>query len=270
MKYEGYSAELHVASSNDLRHWTKSPSSLPTHDCALTTYHSQLVLVGGVDATTGQDTNKLWMSYNRGHNWKPSLPPMPTPHRNPLAVNTVNPECLMVANNSGLSQKKTIYILIGKHWVTIEHPEKSALYYGITLHNGRLYFNYPGTIYHCDVKLLIASCTQPRSDQPPNSASLWSEIASPGLCRLASFGQQLIAFYDYFKGIQAYSPFTQSWMHICKAVPGVRKSVYGSVLLPTGDLVVFVNANRIFRAKIEVFQAILRGEINNVPACISH
>ena len=245
MKYEGYTrAELHVASSSDLSNWTRLPSDLPTHSCALTTYHSQLVLVGGVDAT-GRVTNKLWTS-DAGHDWQPSLPPMPTPRRNPFAINTVSPECLVVVSGFTLE----VEMLIGKQWSTVQHPTWEKSLRGSILHNRRLYFNCVTAIHHCDVKKLIASS---RTDQPRNTESLWSEIASPGFGRLTSFGQQLVVLSEF--DVQAYSPITQSWMHVCKAVPGVRR-VCDSVLLPTGDLLVCLKTS-----KIEVFQATLNGEM---------
>ena len=39
----------------------------------ISTYRSQLVLVGGLDQTTEQPTNKLWVS-DDGNKWEPSLP----------------------------------------------------------------------------------------------------------------------------------------------------------------------------------------------------
>ena len=230
------SPELHYASSSDLRHWRRLPSVLPTRDCALTTYHSQLVLVGGVDTDTGEVTNKLLWTSDTGHHWQPSLPPMPTSCRNPSVVNTVSPEYLVV----GFWRK--VMMLIGKQWTTVEHPMGNLR--DITLHNGRFYF---GTIHHCDVKLLIASCTQPRTDQPPNSASLWSEIPSPRIGYLASFGQQLVTLY--WSDIRAYSPITQSWIRVSKGMPGVIG------VCPTGDLLVFGH-----RGKTEVFKVSLKGE----------
>ena len=43
----------------------------------ISTYRSQLVLVGGLDSTTKQPTNKVWVS-DDGSKWEPSLPPLPT------------------------------------------------------------------------------------------------------------------------------------------------------------------------------------------------
>ena len=254
VKLEGLQrAELHVSSISDLSHWTRLPSDLPTYGCALTTYHSQLVLVGGVDAT-GQVTNKLWTS-DAGHNWNPSLPPMPTQRSYSAVVNTVSPECLVVVGNFGalpLAQG-AIDILIGKQWTTVDHWNGSIW---ATLHNGRLYFNNLQAIHHCDVEKLIAYCTQLKTDQPHNSASLWSKIASPETPHLASFGQQLVTYCGY--DFEVYSPITQTWMHIFEGVPGMAHICH-FITLPTGDLLVF--AQRSKTSSTEVFQASLRGEM---------
>ena len=58
----------------------------PTQWCALTTHHSQLVLVGGVDPDTGEATNQLWV-LNEHWLWTQPLPPMITERYNASAVN---------------------------------------------------------------------------------------------------------------------------------------------------------------------------------------
>ena len=186
IKCEGVTnAELHVASISDLSRWTKLTSNLPTHSCALTTYHSQLVLVGGKDTTTQRVTNKLLTS-DTGHDWQPSLPPMLTLHCSPSVVNTISPEYLVVA-----SDFEKVEILTERLWVSVEHRMWQCALRGFIFHNGRLYFDCCRAIYHCDVEEL-ASCAQRRTDQ---HHSLWSEIVTPGRdnVNIASFGQQLIA-----------------------------------------------------------------------------
>ena len=48
----------------------------PTRYSALTTYHNKLLLVGGLEVSTGQATNQLWV-FEEGEQTQP-LPPMPT------------------------------------------------------------------------------------------------------------------------------------------------------------------------------------------------
>ena len=50
----------------------------PTYYSALTTYHNKLLLVGGMEASTGQTTNQLWVFEEGEQTWTQPLPPMPT------------------------------------------------------------------------------------------------------------------------------------------------------------------------------------------------
>lgn len=259
-------AELFVAYISDLNYWMRLPSILPTYKCALTTYHSQLVLVGGIEISTRRRTNKLWTSDN-GLFWQELLPPMPIPCSSPSVINTAaSPEYLVVANctkdrkpTAKLEEEDegsitivmtTLEILIEKQWAIVELGEVSLV--SCILHNGNLYLNCSESIYHCDVNLLMATFTQPSADQPPTT--LWSKIETvvPGL--LTSFGQQLIALGGF--DIRAYSLIAQSWIHVSK-VPGV-KNVYSSALLPTGDLLMFAKSEG---SNTVVIRASLKGEL---------
>ena len=86
-------------SSYDFTSWTvlKPPEGL---ECfGLTSYNSQLLVVGGKER--GKVTNKVWTSDNRT-DWQFSLPPMPNGRVSPLATNTgTSPECVVVAGGKG-------------------------------------------------------------------------------------------------------------------------------------------------------------------------
>ena len=58
---------------------------IPTEWYALATYHSQLVLVGGVNPDTGRATNQLWVLDKQHHRTQP-LPPMKTKRYQASAV----------------------------------------------------------------------------------------------------------------------------------------------------------------------------------------
>ncbi len=57
----------------------------PAHWSALTIYHSQLVLVGGIETTTGLNTDQLWVLQDE-QTWTQPLPPMPTARHSASAV----------------------------------------------------------------------------------------------------------------------------------------------------------------------------------------
>jgi len=74
----------------------------PTSYSALTTYHNKLLQVGGMEASTGQTTNQLWVFEGGEQTWTQPLPPMPTRQYGASAVSTQ--DHLIVAggfNNSG-------------------------------------------------------------------------------------------------------------------------------------------------------------------------
>ena len=72
---------MHAGSSSKLLvfdFYTEDLSGIldtPTEDYTLTTYHHQLVLIGGMDPNTGRATNQLWV-LDKQDNWNESLPPM--------------------------------------------------------------------------------------------------------------------------------------------------------------------------------------------------
>ena len=74
--------------SSDLAAWKMLPLP-PAIYFGLSTYHSQLVLVGGRLNETCSLTNKLWVFDNDA--WHCSLPPMRTGREYPVVVNTGTP-----------------------------------------------------------------------------------------------------------------------------------------------------------------------------------
>ena len=114
----------------NLGSWT--PFSVPAmRGFALTTYHSQLVLVGGW--TDGKKVlNTLWTSAD-GTNWQETLPPMPTSRYGAAVVNTGSsggPECLVVAGGVREAEKKldTVEVLREGQWSTV-HPLPEPMHY---------------------------------------------------------------------------------------------------------------------------------------------
>ena len=97
--------------SDDLAAWKVLPPAPVTH-FGLSSYHSQLVLVGG--RLNGTTSNKLWMYDD--DTWHCSLPPMPTCRDDPAVVNTGTPEYLVVA--AGGNAAKVVDVLVGRQWVS--------------------------------------------------------------------------------------------------------------------------------------------------------
>ena len=202
------STHISLYESTNLKSWTKLPQPLPASHGTLTTYHSQLVLVGGTHSNTTSATNKLW-SLSEAGVWQESLPPMPTERCRPGVLSVTDPECLIVIGGSHkyeqidslftgyisiANQKKvqSIEVLIGDQWFVAEHPPSDYLEGGV-VHNGMLYVHErhrTGHIFSCDLQSLIASCRHPDADRPLKWTEI-SEIRDP-ISNILSFGQQLV------------------------------------------------------------------------------
>jgi len=243
-----------------------SAYSTPTGLYGLTTYHSQLVLVGGRETSTDTTTNKLWTS-DAGVDWNVSLPPMPTARYGLSAVNTGTPECLIVAGGGGVGGGKvdTVEVLTDGEWWTVESLPKKCYYVKSTLHNGKVYLmggSYQGTdVYYCDVKSLLVWCQQYHVNRR-SPFPLWSQFQVPNKWSSpASFGGSLLSIGGGTNSadIVALSPLHQVWVHVGK-IPVVLHSA-ASIVLTTGELVVIGGRiGGMYSAKVKVFKASLIGE----------
>ncbi len=208
----------------------------PTRSSALTTYHSQLVLIGGREASSHEVTNKLWISDQDAiMNWKSSLlPPMPTRRRCSSAVTTGTPESIIVAGGVGEhTYLDTVEALVQEQWSTCRPLPEPCYSINSTIHNGKLYLmggSHQGyAVFYCDVVSLILSsqCEQTLS------SSLWNRFdACESYSIPVSMGQHLIAMGR--NPINAFSSPTKSWIHV-EDLP-VVVTCSAAIVLPNGVL----------------------------------
>ncbi len=219
-----------MSPTDDLTSWTTLTT--PTYCYALTTYHSQLVLVGGREVVTNQITNELVTS-DTGRNWQPSLPPMPTKRYRSSAINVGTPECLVVAGgyDAHYNCLVTVELLQEWQWSTVQPLPKQCYVMRSALHDGKLYFGIAGHIsdacyYYCEVNSL-------------QSLTQWSQINVPSTTfHLVSFGQRLVAISADAQ-ILARSPVTQSWVEVGRKPHGHASAV--PVVIPSGLLVMVLH-----------------------------
>ena len=237
----------------------------PTEFYALTTYHSQLVLVGGRDR---EPSNMLWtLSSDAGMNWQPSIQKMPTKRWGAAAMNTGTPEYLVVAGGKGVGgcALDTVEVFTGKEWCTVDSLPQNCHYHKCIIHGGKYYLcgGYPYNIaYCCDIKSILKSCEK----FGINKAPVWSQFEFPlEYSSLVSFGQHLISIggitnYNYSSpDIVALSPLThQSWVYVGKLPIGLLTAA--SIVLPTGELVV-IGGDHGGESSASVFKATLTGEV---------
>ena len=245
-------------SSTDLNLW--SQVTTPTRYYGLSTYLSQVVLVGGKERDTDMVTNKLW-TLKGGMNWQPSLPPMPTSRYLSSALNTGSPECLVVSGGVVRSNALNIVeILKDNEWSSVQPLPKTCHCLKSILNKRRLYlmggYEQGYSVFHCKLESLL---NENYTREISHSIGLWSELkihlehSSP-----LSFANQLISTGGYrgafSSEICAYSPHTLSWLHVGN-LP-IELSMTATIVLPTGELVVLggfssSNSNRVFKASLK-------------------
>ena len=228
----------HCASTADLGSWT--PFSVPAvRSFALTTYHSQLVMVGGW--TDGKKVSgTLWASTN-GSNWQETLPPMPTSRYGAAVVNTGSsggPECLVVAGGVGEAEEEldTVELLREGQWYTVNslpEPNRYILQHNhFVLHNGTVVLGV-GHNKMCPLYSLVAK-------NQGCSASLWKEARFPISGGLTSFRGYLVCF-DL--EMLVYSPPNQAWVNMGE-IPGQEMEIFQCLASPTGTLIVLGRLRR--------------------------
>ena len=191
----------------------------PVYNFGLTTYHSQLVLIGGREYVgenvEGRPTNKLWTLSENGQ-WQETLPPMPTPHANVSAVS--HGDHLLVIGD----YPNNVYVYNGHHWASAQQPPQTLNAIRSTVFNGYWYvMGRGGIVYSASLDSLIASCQPSETSQP---SSLWKRLTdAPGVwCFPTVFGNRLVAVKVRSTGttitsLYVYSFHTQSWVHTADA-----------------------------------------------------
>ena len=257
------SAKLFISNSAT-EHLVWDVCRTPTEGYALTTYHSQLVLVGGRGPFNHEPSNKLWtLSSDAEMNWQPSIQEMPTKRWGASAMNIGTPEYLVVAGGVGVddSELDTVEVFTGKEWCTVEPLPEPCSYLKWALHEGKYYlFDSYRQSYSCDIKLFLKSCE--KSCLNMRQFPLWSQSKVPlKNSSPASFGQHLISTGGRSSDMFALSPLSQSWVHVGK-LPATLSSA-ASIVLPTGELVVIGARHGGLTYNTCMFVSTLRGEFNS-------
>ena len=210
---------------------------------ALATYHSQLVLVGGKEYVGenvfgGDFTNKLWTLSEDGQ-WQDTLHPMPIPCIFASAVS--HGDHLLVISGDDPNE---VYVYNGHHWASAQHPPQLLYPMKSTVFNGELYLmGRGGIVYSASLDSLLASCQPSETSQP---SSLWKRLTDvPGeWCCPVVFGNRLVAVGGGLTdtsttlSLYAYSPLTQSWVHMADSLIFCIITPSCAVLLPSNELMI--------------------------------
>ena len=215
----------------------------PVYWFAFTTYHSQLVLVGGREyvraSTPGSITNKLWTLSEDGQ-WQETLPPMPTPCFCASAMS--HGDHLLVTGDG------KVYVYNGHHWASAQHPSQRLFSVWSTIFDGHCYLmgreRYNTCVYSASLDSLLASCQPSDTSQP---SSLWKRLTDvpSGPRYPVVFGNRLVAVgkgsHTTTTSLHAYSSSTQSWVHlgdVPRPLHNASDILAYAVVLPSNELIV--------------------------------
>ena len=228
----------------------------PVYCFGLTTFHSQLVLVGGREYVgeyvVGEPTNKLWTLSEDGQ-WRETLPSMPTPCTYASAVS--HGDHLVVITDEYPANKA--YVYNGHHWASAQHPPQWLYSIKSTIFNGHWYLmERGGIVYSASLDSLLASCQPSETSQP---SSLWKRLTDvpSERCCPAVLGNRLVAVGGRstdtsITSLYAYSSLTQSWVHMADAPISLIPHVFYfpcAVLLPSNELMI-VSGQTAFKSRL--------------------
>ena len=184
----------------DLTSWTVHTPPEGLEYFGLTSYHSQLLVVGGKER--GEVTNKVWTSDN-ATDWHSSLPPMPNGRVSPLATNTgPSPECVVVAGRYD-TNLTILDVLLEEQWFTVpttlQRPkmylERVAIQCGVVYMYIKASARPKNLLVTCPLESLLAACMQSHDKSHDKSHDLRLDVQvkpitlSTGNTDYFSFGQ---------------------------------------------------------------------------------
>ena len=224
---------------------TWSHINSPVYYFALITYHSQLVLVGGKEFAGEHEwrdvpvTNKLWTLTEHGQ-WRETLPPMATERYRASAVEFAD-NILVAGGEDNWRNIDIVEVYNGHQWAEAQCLPNSCYEMKSTLLKGHWYLmggeGQELKVYYASLDSLVASCRPSEKPLP----SVWKMLPDVPHVRSSTvvFGNRLIAVgggYLSSSSIHAYSPHTQSWVHVGDMPIGLHSTC--TAVLPTVDLVV--------------------------------
>ncbi len=220
----------------------------PIYWSALTIYHSQLVLVGGVETTTRGVTGQLWVLQDE-QTWTQPLPPMPTA-RHSASVISSGDHLVVAGGDTGGLITDSVEVYDGVQWVRADplpvacRDTKSTYYSGIWYLMGG--YGQSTSVFCTSLQSLIGKATQQPPHLPDTSKqqSVWktlpdvpydsSSTTTLGGALLTMGG--LDSCHTMTSSIKMYSPLTCSWLHIGDTPQDVYTIC--SITLTTGEMMV--------------------------------
>ena len=223
-----------------------------TRYSALTTYHNKLLLVGGEETSTGQETNQLWVFEEGEQTWIQPLPPMSTRQEGASAVSYQ--DYLIVAGgcNPSVGLLNTVEVFDGQQWVAADPLPKRCSFMKSTSHDGHYYlmggYAQDNAVFYTSLQSLVEKATQHPPTSPSNTdqLSVWKTLTDTPHEHSSTtiFGGALVAVGGRPRQsrLHLYFPLTQSWLPAGEMPLGVH--VTCTVTLPTGEMMVIGGETR--------------------------
>ena len=266
----GYVSGLSLRNDARLHIYTPTTDTWGTMDTpvflfALTTYHSQLVLVGGCEyvgeRVLGPLTNKLW-SLDEQNEIQETLHPMRVRRYGATAVSHGD-HLLVAGGTSDGTWLDVVEVYSGHNWSSAQPLPKPYLNMKSTVLDDHWYlmggFAQGKVVYYASLDSLIASRQPSETSQP---SFVWKRL--PDVHNSQStptvFGNRLTAIGGRprngklpISSIHAFSTHTQSWVHVGDLpVVGCQTC---TMVLPSGDLIVmggFLDKrNKVYKANLK-------------------
>ena len=247
--------------------WATLPS--PTRLSALATYNSQLVLVGGMAASTGKTTNQLWVLQEDERTWRRPLPDMPTARHGASAISHHN-HLVVAGGQDSNNRKAVVEVYDGHQWMRTDPLPKCHSFMKTTVHNSNYYLmggiNQGQSVFCASLQSLIAKATQqsPTSPSSGEQKSAWETL--PGVpyeySATTVLGAALVAVGGYgssvtrMSSLHMYSPRTHSWLHVGEMPVAVSHTC--TITLPTGEMMVIGGVTKDILRSHTVYMASLQ------------
>ena len=208
----------------------------------------------------GTVTNKLW-TLTEHDQWRETLPPMATKRCVASAVEFADNILVAGGEDDNGRNVNIVEVYDGHHWAEAQClPRPSYRNMKSAVLNGHWYLmegdGLGKEVYYASLDSLVASC-QPSEKPLP---SVWKRLPDVPHDRssTAVFGNRLIVVggFPASSSIHAYSPRTQSWVHVGDMPVGLHSTC--TAVLPTGDLMVIGGWSNTYIESDCMYKAILK------------
>ncbi len=222
----------------------------PAYWSALTIYHSQLVLVGGVETTTGRVTNQLWVLQDEQTWTCQPLPPMPTARHSASAISSGDHLVVAGGGQTGPTRTDSVEVYDGVQWVIADPLPVACRDMKSTYHSGMWYLmggdGQSKSVFYTSLQSLIEKATQqpPHSPDSSEQQSVWKTLPDVPYkySSTTTLGGALLTVggrnseHKNTSSISMYCPLTRSWLHIGDVPLAVSSTC--SISLTTGETMV--------------------------------